>query len=51
MSAGCYSYLEHMGMGIPRKIVKGMKEHNGTEPDLVEMDERFLVRLLAQRPE
>ena len=46
-----YRYLEHMGMGIPRKIVKGMKEHNGTEPDLVEMDERFLVRLLAQRPE
>ena len=46
-----YRYLEHMGMGIPRKIVKGMKEHNGTEPDLVELDERFLVRLLAQRPE
>ncbi|MCY4427345.1 MAG: hypothetical protein OXC05_09995, partial [Halieaceae bacterium] len=42
-----YRYLEHMGMGIPRKIVKGMKEHNGTEPDLVELDERFLVRLLA----
>jgi len=35
-----YRYLEHMGMGIPRKIVKGMKEHNGTEPDLVEQDER-----------
>ncbi len=46
-----YRYLEHMGMGIPRKIIKGMKEHNGTEPDLVELDERFLVRLLAQRPE
>ena len=46
-----YRYLEHMGMGIPRKIVRGMKEHNGTEPDLVELDERFLVRLLAQRPE
>ena len=43
-----YRYLEHMGMGIPRKIVRGMKEHNGTEPDLVELDERFIVRLLAQ---
>ncbi len=43
-----YRYLEHMGMGIPRKIVKGMREHNGTEPDLIERDERFVVRLLAQ---
>ncbi len=43
-----YRYLEHMGMGIPRKIIKGMKEHNGTEPDLIEQDERFIVRLYAQ---
>ena len=40
-----YGYLEHMGMGIPRKIIKGMKEHNGTEPDLVQEEERFIVRL------
>ena len=46
-----YRYLEHMGMGIPRKVVRGMREHNGTEPDLVELDERFIVRLFAQRPE
>lgn len=46
-----YRYLEHMGMGIPRKIVKGMKDHNGTEPDLIEQDERFIVRLFAQAPE
>ncbi len=45
-----YRYLEPMGMGISRKIVKGMKEHNGTEPDLIEQDERFTVRLLAQAP-
>jgi len=44
-----YGYLEHMGMGIPRKIVKGMMEHNGTEPDLIEQDERFVVRLYAGR--
>lgn len=43
-----YQYLEHMGMGIPRKIVRGMKEHNGTEPDLIKLDERFIVRLLAE---
>ena len=46
-----YRYLEHMGMGIPRKIVRGMREHNGTEPDLVELDERFVVRLHAHAPE
>lgn len=40
-----YGYLEHMGMGVPRKIIKGMREHNGTDPDLVEDDERFTVRL------
>lgn len=42
-----YGYLEHMGMGVPRKIVRGMREHNETEPDLVEEDERFIVRLFA----
>ena len=42
-----YGYLEHMGMGVPRKIVRGMKEHNGTDPDLVEEDERFVLRLFA----
>ena len=40
-----YGYLEHMGMGVPRKIIRGMREHNGTEPDLVEEEERFTVRL------
>ena len=46
-----YRYVEHMGMGIPRKIIKGMKEHNGSEPDLVELNERFLLRLHAERPQ
>jgi len=40
-----YGYLEHLGMGVPRKIVKGMREHNGTEPDLIGEDEQFTVRL------
>lgn len=40
-----YGYLEHMGMGVPRKIIKCMREQNGTEPDLVEEEERFTVRL------
>jgi ATP-dependent DNA helicase RecG len=41
-----YGYLEHMGMGIPRKIVKSMQVHNGTLPELIEDDERFIIRLL-----
>jgi ATP-dependent DNA helicase RecG len=32
-------------MGVPRKIVRLMRENNGTEPDLIEDAERFTVRL------
>ncbi len=42
-----YHYLEHMGMGIPRKIIQGMKAHNNTEPGLIEDQERFILRLIA----
>ncbi len=41
-----YGYLEHMGMGVPRTVVRGMRAHNGTEPQLVEDGERFTVTLL-----
>ena len=44
-----YGYLEHMGMGIPRKIIKGMREHNRTEPDLIEDGERFILRLWKEK--
>ena len=40
-----YHYIEGTGLGVPRKIVEGMQAHNGTEPDLVEEDDRFIVRL------
>ena len=40
-----YGYLEHMGMGIPRKIMRSMREHNGTDPELIEEDEGFTLRL------
>lgn len=42
-----YRYLEHMGMGVPRKMIRGMRDHNGTEPGLIEENEQFTVRLLA----
>ncbi|HEX9725170.1 MAG TPA: ATP-binding protein [Vicinamibacteria bacterium] len=40
-----FRYIEATGLGVPRKIVEGMRAHNGTEPDLVEEEDRFLVRL------
>jgi ATP-dependent DNA helicase RecG len=42
-----YRYLEHMGMGIPRKIIIGMRAHNGTEPELLAEQESFTLRLFA----
>lgn len=41
-----YRYVDARGLGVPRKIVRLMVERNGTEPELVEEDERFVVRLL-----
>lgn len=40
-----YRHIEATGLGVPRKIIKGMREHNGTEPDLIEEEDRFIVRL------
>jgi ATP-dependent DNA helicase RecG len=40
-----YRYIEATGLGVPRKIVEGMRAHNGTEADLIENDDRFIVRL------
>jgi ATP-dependent DNA helicase RecG len=40
-----YDYMEHRGLGVPRKIVKLMRERNDTEPDLEQRDDRFMVRL------
>lgn len=40
-----YRYIEATGLGVPRKIIEGMRAHNGTEPDLVEEEDRFIVRL------
>ena len=38
-----YRYVEASGLGVPRKIVAGMRAHNGT--DLIEEEHRFTVRL------
>jgi ATP-dependent DNA helicase RecG len=40
-----YAYLEHMGLGVPRKIVRGMREFNGSEPEFVVGEESLTVVL------
>ena len=40
-----YGYVEHLGMGVRNRIIGSMRDHNGTEPDLIEEDHRFTVRL------
>ena len=40
-----YGYVDARGMGVRNKIIPGMREHNGTEPDLIEEEHRFIVRL------
>lgn len=43
-----YRYVDARGLGVPRKIVRLMRELNETEPELVEEDDRFVVRLLRR---
>ncbi len=40
-----YGYVDARGMGVRNRILPGMRAHNGTEPDLIEEEHRFLVRL------
>ena len=43
-----YGYVDPCGMGVRRKLIPGMLAHNGTEPDLIEEEHRFTVRLWQQ---
>ena len=36
-----FRYIEHTGMGVRTRIVDSMRNHNGTEPELEERDDRF----------
>ena len=40
-----YGYVDARGMGVRNKIIPGMRTHNGTEPDFIEEENRFTVRL------
>ncbi len=40
-----YGYVDARGMGIRNKVIPAMRAHNGTEPELIEEEHRFTVRL------
>ena len=40
-----YGYVDARGMGVRNKMIPGMRAHNDTEPDLVEEEHRFTIRL------
>jgi ATP-dependent DNA helicase RecG len=40
-----YGYLEHMGLGVPRKIIAGMRAHNGKDPVFESGEESLTVTL------
>ena len=42
-----YRYIEGAGMGIPRTVISGMLQHNGKEPEFIDEEDRFTVRLHA----
>jgi predicted HTH transcriptional regulator len=41
-------YVEAMGMGV-RNMIRSMLAHNGTEPEFIEAEDRFTVRLWRER--
>ena len=40
-----YGYVDARGMGVRNKIIPGMRAHNGTDPEFIEEEHRFTVRL------
>lgn len=44
-----YHHIEATGLGVPRKIIVGMLKHNGTEPDLIEEEYSFTLRLWKEK--
>ena len=45
-----YGYVDARGMGVRNKIIPGMRAHNGTEPEFIEEENRFTVRLWKAPP-
>ena len=47
----CLILMEFRGMGIRNMIIPGMRAHNGTAPELIAEEHRFIVRLLKATKE
>lgn len=45
-----YGYVDARGMGIRNKVIPLMNDHNGTDPEFVEEDNRFTVQLWRKTP-
>jgi ATP-dependent DNA helicase RecG len=43
-----YRFIDARGLGVPRKLIAMMRELNGTEAELIEEENRFVVRLLRR---
>ena len=41
-----YACMEPCGMGMRNTIIPDMRAHNGTAPELIAEEHRFIVRLL-----
>ena len=41
-----YACMEARVMGMRNTIISGMRAHNGTAPELIVEDQRFIARLL-----
>ena len=40
-----YRYVDARGMGVRMKMIPGMRDHNGTDPEFIAEEHRFTVRL------
>ena len=38
-----YGCIEHYGMGVRNRIIVSVRQHNRTEPDLIDQESRFVV--------
>ena len=45
-----YGYIEHFGMGVRNRIIESVRRHNGSEPELLDQDGRFVVRIWKEHP-
>ncbi len=45
-----YRYVDFRGMGVRNKLIPAMRQHNNTEPDLIEEEACFTVRLWKEGP-